>query len=254
MVPTRRALELGPVISDVLSSLRDALNAGQKFNPATSERTFTVLMSEIGQILFLPPVSQYIRRVAPGIRLVVTQTHPSRHQESMEKGEIDLAVGVWPHLRQGILQQSLFEDGWMCVAREDHPAIGGDFSLDDYLSLEHVTVKSVSGGDGIIAKFLQQQQKRSRRIALQVTDFLASPLIVAKTDLIATAPATLAQFYSDAVRLKMVEVPFELPTIDLRLYWHRRSETDPGSLWLRDTILNLLSDYNLTQTGRVLLA
>ncbi|MBS8224668.1 LysR family transcriptional regulator [Vannielia litorea] len=253
MVPTRRALELEPTVSSALSSLRDALRAGQEFDPATSERTFTVLMSEVGQLLFLPPVSQFIRRVAPGIRLVAIQSHPSHHLESMEKGELDLAVGVWPYLKQGVLQQSLFKDGWMCVAREDHPAVGKDFSLEDYLSLEHVTVTSVSGGDGIIAKSLQKQQNRSRRIALQVTDFLAAPLIVAKTDLIATAPETLAQFYSDVARLKMVDVPFNLPTIDLRVYWHRRSETDAGITWLRNAILDLLNEYNLRSTRHLLL-
>jgi len=243
MIPTRRALELGPVVAIALSSLREALHSGQKFDAATSQRTFTVLMSEIGQILFLPAVTQYIRKVAPSIRLIVTETHPSGHLDSMERGNIDMAVGVWPHLKKGILQQSLFNDGWMCVARESHPAVGKKFSLEDYLTLEHVTVRSVSGGDGIIAKYLQQQNQ-SRRIALQVTNFLAPPLIVAKTDLIATAPASLARLYSEAARLKMVEVPFELPAINLRLYWHKRSETDKGCLWLRDVILNLLSNDN----------
>lgn len=251
MVPTRRAVDLAPVVSNALSSLRDAVNADVEFDPATEERTFTVLMSEIGQILFLPRVSEHIRNVAPNIRLVVTQTHPTSHLDSMENGEIDLAVGVWPHLRQGVEQQSLFRDGWMCVARADHPKIGMKLSLDDYLSLEHVTVASASGGDGIIAKLLWQQGKRSRRIALQVTDFLAPPLIVAKTDLIATAPTTLARFYSEAANLKMVEVPLELPAIDLRIYWHKRSESDPGCVWLRNTMSELLSDYDLRHTGQI---
>ncbi|MEW5424796.1 LysR family transcriptional regulator [Amorphus sp. 3PC139-8] len=239
MVPTQRALELGPVVATALSSLRDALSSGQDFEPSTSTRTFTVLMSEIGQILFLPVLTEQIRKIAPGIRLVVTTTQASRHMEAFENGEIDIAVGVWPHLKEGMIQRRLFIDGWMCVAREDHPQIGETLTLSEYLALDHVTVSSVSGGDGIIAKTLRGQGL-DRRIALQVTDFLASPLIVAKTDLIATAPEELARFYASAARLRTVELLFDLPKIDLRLYWHKRSETDRGAVWLREMVLTLL--------------
>lgn len=247
MVPTRRALELGPIVSDALSSLRYAVNARQEFDPATSERTFTVLMSEIGQLLFLPLISQHIRSVAPGNRLVAVPADPTSQEKALENGELDLAIGVWPQLKRGVLEKPLFKDGWVCLAREDHPAVGEELSLDDYLSLEHVTVTSMSGGDRIIAKFLRQH-KRERRVALQVTDFLAAALIVARTDLIATAPTTLARFAADAARLKIADISFDLPVIDLRLYWHKRSETDYGAIWLRNTIFDLLHNYDQIQS------
>lgn len=251
MMPTQRALEMGPSVSAALATLRAEMNAGRKFDPATSERTFTLLISEIGQILFLPLISQAIRGVAPGIRLVVTEAHSSSHQDAMENGGIDLAVGVWPHLRNKIVQRSLFQDGWMCVAREDHPAVGNKITMREFLSLEHVAISSASGGDGIIAKSLKKRERQSRQIALQVTDFLAALLIVSRTDLIATAPASLAEFYSQAARLKTVDVPFALPMIDLRIYSHKRAEADPGCMWLRDTIYRLLHDYKLTRTTQI---
>lgn len=250
MVPTQRAFDLGPTVATALSSLRDALRAQQDFDAADSQRTFTLLMSEIGQILFLPALTQHIRRVAPGIRLVVANTQPARHLEALETGEIDLALGVWPHLKKGTEQKTLYKDGWLCVAREDHPGVAENFTLENYLALEHVTVSSVSGGDGIIAKTLEKQDL-SRKIALQVTDFLAPPLIVSKTDLVATAPADLSRFYASSARLKLIDVPFVLPKIDLRLYWHRRSETDRGGIWLRDVAYSLFATHENADQGGI---
>lgn len=38
------------------------------------------------------------------------------------------------------------------------------------------------------------------------------------------------------VPLRRHEVPFDLPTADVELRWHRRVNNDPASQWLRDRL------------------
>lgn len=235
MIPTKRAVELSEPVQQALSSLRHALLATERFNPETSNRTFTLLLSEIGQILFLPAISEAIRQSAPAIRLVMAKTDPSEHLAEFEKGDIDLAVGVWPHLRKDIVRQDLMQDDWLCVARKNHPAIGRRLSLNTYLKLEHITISSVSGGDEVITRTLARHNVE-RRIALEVTDFLAPLLISARTDLIATVPSALARFFAGASPIRLIGPPIDFPHIPLRLYWHKRLDADGGRQWLTQII------------------
>lgn len=238
MIPTKRAVELSEPVQQGLGALRQALLATEKFNPETSDRTFTLLLSEIGQILFLPAISETIRRKAPKIRLVMAKADPSEHLKNFEKGEIDLAVGVWPRLNKDMIRQDLMQDKWLCVSRKNHPAIAKRLSLKTYLKLEHITISSVSGGDEIIARTLGRRNLE-RHVALEVTDFLAPILICAKTDLIATVPSALANFFAGSSPIRLIDPPLEFPRIPLQLYWHKRLEADGGRQWLTQIITNL---------------
>ena len=62
-------------------------------------------------------------------------------------------------------------------------------------------------------------------------------LWVLRTDLALTAPVQLLQRY-DA---RIFELPFPLPRLEWHLYWHRSSEQDQASIWLRCQIIELLS-------------
>lgn len=238
MIPTKRAVELSEPVRQGLGALRQALLATEKFNPETSDRTFTLLLSEIGQTLFLPAISETIRRKAPKIRLVMAKADPSEHLKNFEKGEIDLAVGVWPRLNRDMIRQDLMQDKWLCVARKNHPAIAKRLSLKTYLKLEHITISSVSGGDEIIARTLGRRNLE-RQVALEVTDFLAPILICAKTDLIATVPSALANFFAGSSPIRLIDPPLDFPRIPLQIHWHKRLEADGGRQWLTQIITNL---------------
>jgi DNA-binding transcriptional LysR family regulator len=95
---------------------RNALEAS--FNPSTSDRVFKVLVSNVGAILFLPPL---VTRVAVeggrlGVRAVPLD---SRHFElKLESGEADLALGAFPGAPRGLKRQRLYFSNYLSVVRE----------------------------------------------------------------------------------------------------------------------------------------
>src|SRR5256885_8511409 len=69
MDATPFARDLGEPVRQALALLEAALAHGPGFDPATSGRAFKFYMSDLGQVEFLPPLIERVRRVAPAVRL-----------------------------------------------------------------------------------------------------------------------------------------------------------------------------------------
>jgi DNA-binding transcriptional LysR family regulator len=68
---------------------------------------------------------------------------------------------------------------------------------------------------------------------------------VSQSDLIVTVPEPLARYFAGvSAELRVVGLPFELPRIAMKQFWHRKFHHDARSRWLRALI------YNLFQTRR----
>ncbi len=238
MIPTARADQLFDPVQRALDEIAAAIEINRAFDPRASTRSFRIALSEIGQILFLPALTERLRQMGSGIRLVMAPWPDEVRAESFSRSDLDLAIGVWPKLKRDIVSKTLFHDRWLCAARPGSPAMRDDLTLARWLQLEHVVISSPTGGDGAIARRLGREGK-ARRVALEVTDFLAALLIVSRTDMVATVPADLAEFWAANTPLTLMDPPITMPRIDLRIYWHQRSQEDAGLQWLVGLISEL---------------
>ena len=68
MEPTPFAEQLAEPVAYALGMIHSALNQRSSFDPRTSTRSFTVGMTDIGEIYFLPTLMRRLRRQAPGCR------------------------------------------------------------------------------------------------------------------------------------------------------------------------------------------
>jgi DNA-binding transcriptional LysR family regulator len=57
------------------------------------------------------------------------------------RGDLDVALGVFHDLAAELRTQTLFDDGYVCVAREGHARIHGAISLEQYVAARHVVVR-----------------------------------------------------------------------------------------------------------------
>ncbi len=94
------------------------------FNPARAERSFTLLMPDIGEVAFLPGVLKRLRQEAPNVRLHAVSKSRSAAAAALESGEAELAVGFFPDLqRANYFQQALFKTSYVCIACADLPRL-----------------------------------------------------------------------------------------------------------------------------------
>lgn len=233
MTPTPRALELRPAVRAALDAAAVVLQAAPPFDPATSQRAFTVALPDQTAFQLLPPLANELA-AAPGIRIDVRPLQHDRLAEELGR-DLDLAISVFRDVPAGVRDQRLFDEEFVCVMRKGSPATRGTFDLARYLACRHVMIapRGLIGSplDDLLAK-----RGHARDLAMLVPHFLVAPHVVASTDLVWTAPQRLARAFAEQLPLTLREVPFKVPGFTLRMRWHMRLDRDPGVTWLRQTL------------------
>ncbi len=240
MKPTPRALELGQPIGQVIQTIKNEVLQPATFDRLASTRTFTLLTPDIGEVNFLPRILAQLAQEAPGVNLRTLAMPRHAAAESLESGAAELALGYFPDLHKtGFFQQSLIRSPHVCVVRSQHPTIGAKISLAQFVQASHAVVKP-DGREHVFEKFLQQQGIE-RRVHLEVSHFMSLLPIVESTDLIATVPRDLADFFVQHGAVRALEPPLKSPIIEVQLFWHRRFQKDSGHAWLRKVVHGLFA-------------
>jgi DNA-binding transcriptional LysR family regulator len=160
----------------------------------------------------------------------------------LETGDIDLAVGYVPQLRDKVRRTRLFEEHYVCMTRPDHP-LGrrARLTLEEFLSARHVLISSMGSGHQVLERTLAEHGVEEN-VALRVPHFVVVPLIVASTDLIVSLPSRVAEASSRLAKVKVHPLPIPIPSFDVSLYWHARVENDAANRWLRSAMVELFGD------------
>lgn len=233
MAPTPRALELGAAVRRALSELDAATAPETSFDPARAKRSFRLAMSDYNAHSLLPPLMTRLRLEAPGIDLVVHHAGRTEAPDMVAKGDIDLAVGVFPRPPEGVDRELLFRDRMVCIARRGRvPARG--VGLERFRKLPHLLV-SFKGEKTGVEQILGPVGK-GLRYALIVEHFSSVGPVVAVTDLVAILSERIARRFAAQYDLVIFPPPMALEEVVVSQIWHRRHEDDRGHRWMRELV------------------
>lgn len=241
MKPTPRALELADPVARVLRAVALELLQRPVFEPATTQRTFTIITPDIGEIVFLPKMLAHAERHAPHISFrSITAPSPGA-SEALEEGVADLAVGYFPDLvRPGFYQQRLFRNSFVCILRMDHPRIGARLTREQFLREAHAIVRP-AGRTHIFERFMEKR-RITRHVRADLAHFASLLTVIATSDLIATVPLDIGNVFSRLANIRTLAPPFQPPSFDVKQHWHRRVHGDAANIWLRETVRELFHD------------
>ena len=232
MEPTPRALELAPAVRRVVEAIQSEILQPAGFDPATAQRSFTILTPDIGEVAFLPGVLRRLRQEAPQVKLQAVSRARSAAASALESGEADLAVGFFPDLQKaGYFQQALFKTSYACITCARNTAIGPRATLKQYLAARHVVVRP-DGREHLLDRFLEDKGWE-RNVTLELSHFMSLLSLLPGSDLVATVPDDIATVVGRHVPLQHVALPFRVPQIHVQQYWHRRMQDDAANRWLR---------------------
>ena len=94
MAPTLYAQSLAAPVALALEGLQHALNVRASFDPTGSDRSFTLAMTDVGEIYFLPVLMHALAREAPGVTLRCVPVADTALRENMASGRVDLALAA----------------------------------------------------------------------------------------------------------------------------------------------------------------
>ena len=241
MEPTPFAQQMAAPIVQALGMIHGAVNQRSWFEAATARRAFTVGMTDIGEIYFLPKLMETLARDAPGVSMSTVRNAAVNLRDEMEAGHIDLAIGLLPQLKAGFYQRLLFRQRYVCMFRQGHALDKRRLSLAEFSSAQHVVVVSEGTGHGKVDELLARAGV-ARKVVLTVPHFVAVGHILQHSDMVATVPERLAQALVGPFGLACVKHPAPLPEIAIKLFWHAKYQKDPANEWLRNLVFRLHAD------------
>lgn len=241
MRPTALAEAIYPELHEGLSVIDRTLAAVTGFDPSTSERTFRIALSELGEIGWLPAIGEAMAAAAPRARLAVSALRGEDLEELLTRGSVDLAITPM-ELPGAFERQTVKREGYRVVMSAQNPLAETEMTLEVYRGARRVWVEGDSSASVLAGVHARQGVSDPPAISVQHVASLP-PLLARSTTLIATIPETLAVGWSRSWPLVIRDLPFALGPVELHLY-RRRSPQHTGALdWFFATVSAAVSGF-----------
>jgi DNA-binding transcriptional LysR family regulator len=241
MEPTATALALEVPVTQAVEALRGALGVARRFDPAAAQGTVRIAALDAEQSVVIPALAARLSEAAPGLRLSVLPLGRAEAVEALAEGRADLSLGFLWDAPDWISGERLYDEGFLVAGRAEAlpeaPAIG----LDAYCAADHVLVSPAGDLRGIVDQQLEDLG-RARRVVLGLPAFLPALAAVAASGALVTLPARVALAFAPSFGLVTAEPPLGVRRFPVSVFWHRRNDSDPRTLWLRTRIRDCVGD------------
>lgn len=248
--PTPVAQAMHPVVSHALMTLRTGLSQSIGFDPATSQRRFSIAIPHPFGPLYALHLRHAAAARAPGIKIKFeTVTRPLDLDGRLREGEVDLVVDWLPIAADPFVNRRLFEDRIVLLAREGHPVAMPGMTYDDMHQCEFVGIHHRR--DKLNLPPVLRSLEPHLRETLLISELLEVPTVVACTDLVGIFPSSMVSLLSARLHLQALELPIELPNdgeLTIYLVWHEARRNDAAHRWLRALVEEELPRF-ANQTG-----
>jgi DNA-binding transcriptional LysR family regulator len=255
MEPTPRALEIGPALHTALLQMQAAL-APAGFDPATTERRFTVSAGPYGCAVLMPTVVETMRRLAPGATLQIA-AYGEGVVEALDTGRYDAAImgADLPGRRFRFLR--LFTETMVWIVRARHELTEGDLTAERLMAAQHILVAGSedpfdadAGPIGPGLKFRQVWDRQesqagelirrpaARKVAVVTPDSISALAIASRSDMAALVPRRLALSAGAAGRVTILPPLQAAATLEIGAIFREDRLSDPAVAWLSQILLD----------------
>jgi DNA-binding transcriptional LysR family regulator len=234
MAPSPHAQRLIEEVRPLLRSIQRVLAPPRPFEPESSRRVFRVAIPDFAPTL-LPRVMSEVQRRAPGVS--VEWLAPSPHTLlAVAEGQVDLAlVTSSVSLPEGVQHQATSALDSVTFARSDHPAIDG-WGLNAWMRWPHIQVQLGERTKGSVDRAVAQHDL-TRTIGASVPSFSQVPLLLSRTNLLATMTPLVMDGTMERLGLRALEPPLSIEPTSFWFVWSFRLASEPGSRWFRGIVI-----------------
>jgi DNA-binding transcriptional LysR family regulator len=253
MQPTPRAVEMGPQVHAALNQLQTAL-APSDFDPATSERRFTVVSGAYASAVLAPPLAGRLAEAAPHAELTMGELALDV-LERMDARRVDFLIGSVLAAPERFARDTILTEELVWVVRKDHPGFsGGPVGLAALVSVPHVVIaRSIPGlleDGGERRAFVSRASWEdagafeaalaagglTRRVGVSVPDTYTALAVASRTDMATLIPRRLAMLSAQGGRVQLIDPPYESPAVNVSLLYLKERLAEPAIAWIRDLI------------------
>ena len=229
MVLTPRAERLVDPVRAVLEQIRETILVDEPFDPATSDRTLTIMATDYIVEILLRPAIVACATEAPGItfELVPIVEQPV---DALLRGRADLLIGIDNVVSTDHPTALLYTEDFVLAGWRDNPMLADPMTLDTYEQLGHIAVRF--GQHTSSYEATAARRAVTRRVEVIAPSFTSVGSLIVGTHRIATLHRLLALRMAEYLPLTLRELPFEMQPVREIAQWPSRQANDPAIAWL----------------------
>ena len=231
MVLTPRAEQLVDPVRAVLEQIRETILVDAPFDPATSDRTLTIMATDYIVEILLRPAIIACATEAPAItfELVPIVEHPV---DALLRGRADLLIGIDNVVSPDHPTAPLYTEDFVLAGWRDNPMLADPMTLEVYEQLGHIAVRFGQHTSSYEALAAARRGTVARRVEVIAPNFVSVGSLIVGTHRVATLHRLLAVRMAEYLPLKVMELPFEMPPVREIAQWSSRRANDPAIAWL----------------------
>ena len=242
MAPTPLCESLAEPVRRIIAELSVIAATRAGFDPATTDRTVTIICSDYVFLVFLSEALRGLAVSAPNLK-VRTLLANEGMSDLLRSGRADFGIFPEPRLVEGLPHAMLYEDDFSVIAWAGNTLVNEPLSTEQYLSLGHVSTSIGPNTPQHIEQESLDLYGIERNIAVYAPNFTGVAEAVLGTNNIATVHTRSAQIMAQRMPLKVMAPPVAIAPFKECLQWNPAMEIDPGISWIKNY---------LVQTGQAL--
>jgi DNA-binding transcriptional LysR family regulator len=232
---TPLAKALLPSVQESLRLIESALDLSDGFVPASSSRTFSILLSDYSIMVLIEPLLRRVHEQAPDVGLELSPIPPDMQESERGLLQHDLLIAPMGFRFLG-RSEVIFRDRFVCIVDPGNSRLrDGWLSLEDLGKLPHAAATFGHSGLNPAERALDELGV-ARHVQVTTVGWLSLPFVVAGTDLVAVLPERLARRVAVAAGVTVAEPPFGRVELVEAAWWHPMRTADPALAWLRTVL------------------
>jgi len=231
MVPTSYGLLIQPHVHQVLE-LVNAIPAPTSVALEDVERTLSISATDHAQLIIVGDIIRELRKVAPRVRVKVSNIESASLVRRMQQGEIGVAFTSNGYVPEGLLSTPLFTERYVCVAARPLTQAGQTLPLQALIEHDFIVVSPATPSfDGSAGSWFEKHGLR-RHVVASVPSFFMAQEYLRQSDMVAFMPSRLLPSEG------LFEVPLEKypPGYEVVAAYHPSAMADPLLTWLLDRV------------------
>ena len=248
--PTRLAQRIVPRVAVHLRELELELCRGESFDPASAALHWRLSLSDLGEMMFLPPLAAALRSSSPASRVSNVSVDAARVSAALEAGDIDLAIGILLPEHASIASEDLVHEHFVAITGSHwRPAVGRSGQGLSAQQLAHTALALAAPTatfHGSVEAMLTRLKLNDRAV-VRARHYGALPELVTCTDLMAIVPQMFADSLSSRYAVRVWQLPGHGPHYMVRMVWHRSVSADAAHSWLRERVRQLFARGEVAQ-------
>ena len=231
---TELALALRPRVRQLLQASREVFDFSPEFNPASDERTISIVVPDVVELTILGPLLARICIEAPLMRVL---SLPFGYQPvtTLFERPLDVAIVGEAFASPEFAKERLFSETMSCMVWENSHHAGG-ISQNEYLRGRHVGISQPN--ERLVHPVGQTLHRLSEKldIVARASSYAALPHAIVGTDLIATTLTSYAKLCATMLPIVVVPAPIETPRMEFVAQWQGYRAKEPMMRWLMDQL------------------